>query len=101
MRSSQFSLFGSSYRLTVTPIDLICVVLLAVGSFGLYAVTAVPGPFDGDSGEFQYMPRLLGLPHPTGYPLVFISPLALARHEAHNTTQDTYHVTGCALLYLA
>lgn len=71
-RLQQFSLFGSSYRLTVTPIDLICMVLLAVGSFGLYAVTAVPGPFDGDSGEFQYMPRLLGLPHPTGYPLYLL-----------------------------
>jgi len=54
------------------PLDFMCVLLLAVGSFGLYAVTAVPGPFDGDSGEFQYMPRLLGLPHPTGYPLYLL-----------------------------
>ena len=56
----------------MTPVDLVCLLLLAVGSFGLYAATAVPGPFDGDSGEFQYMPRLLGLPHPTGYPLYLL-----------------------------
>lgn len=57
-----------SWRLSGRRLDLACALLLAVGAFGLYAVTAVPGVFDGDYGEFQYMPRLLGLPHPTGYP---------------------------------
>ena len=72
MSRSQFLLSRWPRRFAVEPLDLICVVLLAVGSFGLYAVTAVPGPFDGDSGEFQYMPRLLGLPHPTGYPIYLL-----------------------------
>ena len=58
----------SSKYFTEQQLDLIYLLLLALGSFALYATTAVPGPFDGDYGEFQYMPRLLGLPHPTGYP---------------------------------
>lgn len=43
--------------------------LLTLAVFALYMATLVPGPFDGDSGEFQYLPRVLGLPHPTGFPL--------------------------------
>jgi hypothetical protein len=53
-------------------IDLACALLLMLGGFALYAATAVPGPLDGDQGELQYMPRLLGLPHPTGYPLYLL-----------------------------
>lgn len=46
--------------------------LLALATLLLYANTLVPGPFDGDSGEFQYLPRILGLPHPTGFPLYLL-----------------------------
>lgn len=46
--------------------------LVALLAFAVYAATAAPGALDGDSGEFQYMPRLLGLPHPTGYPLYLL-----------------------------
>lgn len=46
--------------------------LIGLAALILYAATGVPGPFDGDYGEFQYMPRLLGLPHPTGYPLYLL-----------------------------
>lgn len=53
-------------------VDLACALFLFLSSLALYAVTAVPGPFDGDYGEFQYMPRLLGLPHPTGYPIYLL-----------------------------
>jgi hypothetical protein len=53
-------------------LDLACALFLAVGSFSIYVITAVPGVFDGDHGEFQYMARLLGLPHPTGYPLYLL-----------------------------
>lgn len=72
MKSSQFKSSSWLRRLAVPRIDLIYMVLLAVGTFTLYAATAVPGPFDGDYGEFQYMPRLLGLPHPTGYPIYLL-----------------------------
>ena len=56
------------WRLSSRWLDLACAMLLVLGGFALYAATAVPGVFDGDYGELQYMPRLLGLPHPTGYP---------------------------------
>ncbi|HEX8683085.1 MAG TPA: DUF2723 domain-containing protein, partial [Ardenticatenaceae bacterium] len=46
--------------------------LVAVVAFVLYVATLVPGPLGGDSGEFQYMPRVLGLPHPTGFPLYLL-----------------------------
>ncbi|MDQ4076852.1 MAG: DUF2723 domain-containing protein, partial [Chloroflexota bacterium] len=57
---------------TWTGSDRLWLLLLGLGAFALYAATLVPGPFDGDYGEFQYMPRLLGLPHPTGYPLYLL-----------------------------
>ncbi len=46
--------------------------LVALVAFTLYVATLVPGPLGGDSGEFQYMPRVLGLPHPTGFPLYLL-----------------------------
>jgi hypothetical protein len=52
--------------------DLICALCLSLAAFALYAVTAVPGPSNGDRGEWQYMPRILGLPHPTGFPLYLL-----------------------------
>ncbi|MBA3533705.1 MAG: DUF2723 domain-containing protein [Ardenticatenales bacterium] len=58
----------SSHRLT-----WVVALLLLLSSFALYTATLVPGPFDGDSGEFQYLPRILGLPHPTGFPLYLMS----------------------------
>ncbi len=60
---------SSPGRSTDKFVDLVFALLLALVGFTLYATTAVPGPFDGDHGEFQYIPRLLGLPHPTGYPI--------------------------------
>jgi len=35
----------------------------------LYLMTIAPGVLGGDAGELQFMPYILGLPHPTGYPL--------------------------------
>lgn len=40
-----------------------------VGAGWLYAHTAAPSVLSGDSGEFQFAAPLLGVPHPTGYPL--------------------------------
>jgi hypothetical protein len=48
-------------------------VLLALGlggaAFALYLVTLAPTVLAGDGGEFQFVPYLLGVAHPTGYPL--------------------------------
>jgi hypothetical protein len=46
---------------------------VATGVFGLclavYVLTLAPGVLGGDSGELQYIPYVLGVAHPTGYPL--------------------------------
>ena len=46
---------------------------VAAGVFGLclavYVLTLAPGVLGGDSGELQYIPYILGVAHPTGYPL--------------------------------
>jgi hypothetical protein len=51
------------------PLDLLIAVLLGGASFALYAVTLAPTVLAGDGGEFQFVPYLLGVAHPTGYPL--------------------------------
>ena len=43
--------------------------LLAVATFGVYWATLSAGVLGGDAGELQFVPPILGLPHPTGYPL--------------------------------
>jgi len=43
-----------------------------IGAFWLYARTAAPSVLSGDSGEFQFAAPLLGVPHPTGYPLYIL-----------------------------
>jgi hypothetical protein len=42
---------------------------LFFGFLSLYAATAAPGVLSGDSAEFQMAAALLGVPHPTTYPL--------------------------------
>ena len=42
---------------------------LGVTAFALYLRTMPPTVLDGDSGEFQYMAYILGVPHSSGYPL--------------------------------
>lgn len=42
------------------------------GAATLYARTAAPSVLSGDSGEFQFAAALLGVPHPTGYPLYIL-----------------------------
>ena len=51
------------------PLDLLIAVLLGGASFALYAATLAPTVLAGDGGEFQFVPYLLGVAHPTGYPL--------------------------------
>jgi hypothetical protein len=43
--------------------------LLGAAAFGLYVSTLAPTVLAGDAGEFQFVPYLLGVAHPTGYPL--------------------------------
>ncbi|MBI4319016.1 MAG: DUF2723 domain-containing protein [Chloroflexi bacterium] len=38
-------------------------------SFYLYVRTLAPSVLGADSGEFQFVPYVLGIPHPPGYPL--------------------------------
>lgn len=42
---------------------------LFVASLTLYVTTLAPSLCQGDAGEFQTIPYLLGIAHPTGYPL--------------------------------
>jgi len=52
-----------------TPLDLLPAVTLGGAAFALYAVTLAPTMLIGDGGEFQFVPYLAGVAHPTGYPL--------------------------------
>jgi len=38
----------------------------------LYLSTLAPSVLPGDSGEFQFVTAILGIPHPTGYPLYLV-----------------------------
>ena len=50
-------------------LDLMLAALLGLAAFVLYASTLAPTLLAGDAGEFQFVPYLLGVAHPTGYPL--------------------------------
>lgn len=52
--------------------DLLIACSLALTSFILYAATVAPTVLTADSGEFQFAPYVLGLAHPTGYPLYLL-----------------------------
>jgi len=46
--------------------------LLLVVSLSTYLLSLAPGLLGGDAGEFQTAAHVLGLPHPTGYPLYLL-----------------------------
>ncbi|MGD9318201.1 MAG: DUF2723 domain-containing protein, partial [Anaerolineae bacterium] len=50
-------------------LDGLIATLLGGAAFALYALTLAPTVLAGDGGEFQFVPYLLGVAHPTGYPL--------------------------------
>lgn len=52
--------------------SLLLVFIVLCGALLLYARTAAPDVLSGDSGEFQFAAPLLGIPHPTGYPLLIL-----------------------------
>ncbi len=41
----------------------------AILALATYIVTLSPSVVEGDPGEFQFVPYILGIPHPPGYPL--------------------------------
>jgi Protein of unknown function (DUF2723) len=47
-------------------------ILLATSAFVLYALTLAPSVMQGDYAEFQFCAAILGIPHPTGYPLYIL-----------------------------
>jgi len=52
--------------------DVLLALALGVGSFVLYVVTLAPTVLFADGGEFQFVPYILGVAHPTGYPLYLL-----------------------------
>ncbi|MGE5263154.1 MAG: DUF2723 domain-containing protein, partial [Acidobacteriota bacterium] len=52
--------------------DLYIAIFVFAASFALYLRTMPPTVLDGDSGEYQYMAYILGVPHSTGYPLYIL-----------------------------
>jgi len=52
--------------------DYLAAMITGLVAFIVYALTAAPGVLPGDSGEFQLAAPLLGVVHPTGYPLYLL-----------------------------
>jgi hypothetical protein len=50
-------------------LDLLVVIGLGGAAFALYTATLAPTVLGGDGGEFQFVPYVFGVAHPTGYPL--------------------------------
>lgn len=47
--------------------------VLAAAVLALYVSTAAPNPWWGDGGELATAAKVLGIPHPTGYPLYMLT----------------------------
>jgi hypothetical protein len=52
--------------------DILPALILGLGSFVLYLSTLAPTVLFADGGEFQFVPYILGIAHPTGYPLYLL-----------------------------
>ena len=52
-----------------TSLDVVVALGLGGAAFALYTATLAPTVLAGDGGEFQFVLYLLGVAHPTGYPL--------------------------------
>lgn len=48
--------------------SIVAVILFGIVLLG-YGLTLAPGVLGGDAGELQFVPHILSLAHPTGYPL--------------------------------
>ncbi len=50
--------------------EIIISLFILSGLLCVYLLTLAPSVLGGDAGELQFVPYILGLPHPTGYPLI-------------------------------
>jgi hypothetical protein len=56
--------------------DRSLIVAVGLGAFAAYWLTLSRGVLGGDAGELQFVPPILGLTHPTGYPLQVLAHFA-------------------------
>ncbi len=71
-----------------------------------YTATLLPGIGVGDAAKFQYLGEILGIPHPTGYPLylvlnnVFVNlfPLGTLAYKA-NLLSSIFAVAACTVFF--
>jgi hypothetical protein len=52
---------------------LLAALLAGIAGAALYVRTLAPSVQGGDSGEFQFVAHILGIPHPPGYPLYAVA----------------------------
>ncbi len=52
--------------------DTVIAAGLGLAALGLYWITLAPTVLEADPGEFQFVPWLPGIAHPTGYPLYIL-----------------------------
>jgi len=67
--TSQTRSLAVERRTIASEIDAALAVAVAGVSLALYARTLAPDVLGGDAGELQFVPWILSLAHPTGYPL--------------------------------
>ncbi|MBC7265072.1 MAG: DUF2723 domain-containing protein [Chloroflexi bacterium] len=60
---------SGSGRNTPQCVNTLLGIVVAGTCLALYLRTIAPGALGGDAGELQFVPSILGLTHPTGYPL--------------------------------
>ena len=72
----------------------ILALLFGVAAFLLYRSTAAPGLLFGDAGEFQFTLPLLGLSHPTGYPLYHLLGWLWEQFYRLNPAQGANHFSA-------
>lgn len=53
-------------------LDVLLALALGLGSLVLYLTTLAPSVLLADGGEFQFVPYILGIAHPSGYPLYLL-----------------------------
>jgi hypothetical protein len=59
----------SPKKISWTQVDILVSTGLIILTLILYIATLAPSVLPADAGEFQFVPWLPGIPHPTGYPL--------------------------------
>lgn len=80
-------------------LDLYLCVAVAAAALALYVRTLAPGVLDGDSGEWQYVASILGVPHSTGYPLyILLAKVATLLPEGNAAWRVNLFSAVCAAL---